>query len=171
MIILQTAGGDDASGVAGFAGSLFGTDAGFQATTFRSNDYIHRLNRTLQTELRAVCAYQAVRPGVKAIDCDHAVEEHQYSARQIVRLVVANRGIPEDHAPLTTSLTTTVFRLCGALPTSMGQVATISALVTLEKSLFDSYSKLLDQAPPADAELLDLLAKRTGRRIEGLRGL
>ena len=47
MIIFQTAGGGDA-GAFGLKGGLL--DARPPATTFRSNAYIHRLNRTLQAE-------------------------------------------------------------------------------------------------------------------------
>jgi hypothetical protein len=166
MIIFQTAGGD--AGALGLKGGLL--DARPPATTFRNNAYIHRLNRTLQAEMRAVSAYRTLkdRPAF-----DELAAGHQLAGKELVRLIIANRGIPEDRSALSLGLTRRFIHLCAALPSRLsGRVAT-STLRQLERQLVVSYRKLMGLAPGCDLPILaDLLkaAERQARKLDATSG-
>lgn len=167
MIIFQTAG---SGGWAGSSLSALGRELlgeGPAATTFRSNGYIHRLNRTLQAEMRAVSAYSAGRDALHAKNG----EEHGHAGKTLVRLIIANRGIPEDRTVLSLGLTRTWIGLCTRIPTKLFEKATAGTLLTLEAQLARRYRELLREAPARDVpELRDLLKKTERRRTGLLRG-
>jgi hypothetical protein len=159
MIIFQTAGCGCANGLKINAGILDRGSA--PATTFRSNDYIHRLNRTLQAEMRALSAYTSLLSNPQ----DHAdlvltAENHQLASRELIRLIIANRGIPEDRAGISLGLTRSLIRLCTLVPTRLTDKVSLSTLRRIEQGLVVRYEKLLKMAPTRDQEaLLHLLAQ------------
>ena len=159
MIIFQTAGCGCANGLKINAGILDRGSA--SATTFRSNDYIHRLNRTLQAEMRAVSAYASLLINPQ----DHAnfgltAENHQLASRELIRLIIANRGIPEDRAGISLGLTRSLIRLCTLVPTRLTDKVSLSTLRRIEQGLVVRYETLLKMAPTRDQEaLLHLLAQ------------
>ena len=159
MIIFQTAGCGCANGLKLSAGILDRGSA--SATTFRSNDYIHRLNRTLQAEMRAVSAYASLVINPQ----DHVnfvptAENHQLASRELIRLIIANRGIPEDRAGINLDLTRSLIRLCTLVPTRLTDKVSLSTLRRIEQGLIVRYQKLLKMAPARDQEeLLHLLAQ------------
>src|SRR5262249_32611129 len=148
MIIFQTASGGDV-GSLGLRRAL--SHAQVPATTFRHNAYIHRLNRTLQAEMRAVSAYRsASSKSASARLLDDAETGHQESGKTLVRLIIANRGIPEDRSALSLGLTRTFIQLCTLVPTELSRRVTLGTLKQLEKNLIASYRKLLEAAPGRD---------------------
>ena len=159
MIIFQTAGSGCANGLKINAGILDRGSA--SATTFRSNDYIHRLNRTLQAEMRAMSAYSSLltNPQDRA-NFALAAENHQLASRELIRLIIANRGIPEDHVGIRVGLTRSLIRLCTLVPTRLTEKVSLSTLSRIELGLVARYQKLLKMAPARDQEaLLHLLAQ------------
>lgn len=162
MIIFQTAGGGNA-GSFGASAALLRERGAPVATTFRSNEYIHRLNRALQAEMRAVSAYRGL--GVRF---DEAHAAHQDSGKELVRLIIANRGIPEDRTALSFGLTRTLIHLCNAMPARLGERATLGTLQKIEGHLVQSYKKLQTMAPSRDRPILDELLARTERQANAL---
>lgn len=158
MIIFQTAGGGDASSI-GF-GAIF-SETGAPATTFRTNSYIHRLNRTLQAEKRAVSGYNAARRqlGLLGELADTAISMHQASAKELIHLIIANRGIPEDKTIISIGLTRTFITACRVIPDPVALKATLGTLQGIERHLVFSYKKLKNQAPRRDLAILDELLK------------
>ena len=160
MIIFQTVGCGCANGFKITAGMLENPDV--SATTFRTNDYIHRLNRALQSEMRAYSAYNSLLTHTSdhsELEC--SAEQHQQSSRDLVRLIIANRGIPEDRAALNLGLTKGLIRLCTMVPTKLTERVSISTLKRVELSLVSQYRRLQKMAPPRDQEDLRRLLKIT----------
>ena len=114
MIIFHAAGNE-------ISGSTFSTafiGAGRTApTTFRNNSYIHKLNRTLQAELRTVSAYSGVikNQNNKPADYSRTCQAHQKSGRQLVKLIIQNRGLPDDNPSISIGLTESWVKLCSFL--------------------------------------------------------
>ncbi len=165
MIIFQTAGG----GAGGFTVGTTTIPEAYQphATTFRSDEYIHGLNRTLQAEMRALSAYRAYAKSEPT--SDHSLvmlEEHQAASRELVRLIVLNRGVPEDRSALSLGLTRTFIQICAAFPSRLLERATLSTLSSLERHLVARYQKILKDAPARDAPALEELLRQTESRIE-----
>jgi hypothetical protein len=161
MIIFQTAGSGDL-GSLGLRRALAG--APVPATTFRNNAYIHRLNRTLQAEMRAVSAYRSSGDETgSAAFLDLAETGHQDSGKALVRLIIANRGIPEDRSALSLGLTRTFIQLCALMPPALTRRMTHGTLKQLEKSLIASYKKLLAAAPNRDVHVLEELLDKSER--------
>lgn len=171
MIIFQTAGGS--SGGITLGGAILGDRDRASATTFRNNDYIHRLNRTLQAEMRAISAYQSLPHGSGGASVigdmgDKAFTAHQMAGKQLVCLIIASRGVPEDRSALSLGFTKTFIQICSAIPSRLFERATASTLLTLERQLVQSYLRLLKEAPARDAGILKDLRVLTERRAAEL---
>jgi hypothetical protein len=159
-IIFQTAGG-------GTTGSVGLSSSGFlghpPSTTFRSNAYIHRLNRTLQAETRALNAYAALtRKAEPRLEgrLRVATDAHQDGGRELVRLIIAHRGIPEDKAAISLGLTGSALRLMRAFPEQVARRATTQTLIGLERLIIGNYRKAIKLAPACDKEILEDLLTR-----------
>ncbi len=165
MIIFQTAGGGSGS-MSLDSGILAGRGAA-ECTTFQTNDYIHKLNRTLQAEMRAVSAYGSLaeKPELGSELAD-VTAGHQHAGRELVRLIVANRGIPEDKVGVSLGLTKTFVQLCASMPRGIAGRATRTTLIRLEQNLVGSYHKLLKLAPARDAGILTELLAQTEKHTE-----
>jgi len=157
MIIFQTAG-CSYTGAIGFKSGLR-TDASGQATTFRSNDYIHRLNRTLQAEVRALSAYLSLanhRSSTATIEDGSAA--HHLASRELVRMIISGRGVPEDRSTLSLGLTRRLVSLLNRMPSGIAERATTATLRQLERKLILHYKQLIAIAPARDVDSLrDLL--------------
>lgn len=164
MIILQTMGGAGGGSGEWVAGGL---DA--QCTTFRNNSYIHRLNRALQAELRLVSTYGGVLSKLDASHVFHRYcDEHQRAAKDLVRLIISNHGIPEENSPLDLGLTRTFVQFCSAVPGRFLQRARETTLYQLERHQLHAFQRLLEEAPGRDVEALTALRKLTENRLETL---
>lgn len=171
MIIFQTAGGNSGSMTLG--GGILADRDRVSATTFRNNTYIHRLNRTLQAEMRAISAYQSLDHGESGASViggmgDKAFTAHQAAGKQLVCLIIANRGVPEDRSALSLGLTRTFIQICSRVPTRLFERATASTLMTLERQLVHAYERLIKEAPTRDTCVLVDLLSLTERRVEEL---
>ncbi|MEN9834205.1 MAG: hypothetical protein RL011_398, partial [Pseudomonadota bacterium] len=132
------------------------------ATTFRTNEYIHRLNRALQAEMRAYSTYAGlISHSHEDQEWDLHADNHQHAARDLVRLIIGNRGIPEDRAALSLGLTEKLVRLCTMVPTKLTDKVSASTLRRLELSLVVRYRKLIKMAPARDRPDLQRLLKST----------
>lgn len=167
MIIFSSAGG----GVGGLTvgRGLLGASSQASVTTFRNNSYIHRLNRTLQAEMRTIAAYRACLKALQTVDGAAATlaansAEHQVAGRELVRLIIANRGIPEDRSALSFGLTPALIRIFSGLFAR----ATRGTLEALERRLAIHYQALLKEAPAYDAVVLTELLKQTQQHIVAL---
>lgn len=157
MIIFQTAGGGDAGSFP--LGGLF-SDSDVPATTFRNNSYIHRLNRTLQAEMRAISAYKAAHRQLADESCDlldKIIASHQSAGRELVNLIIFNRGIPEDRSTISIGLTRTIIGAWRAIPDPVATKATLSTLRSLERHLVSLYKRLKTEAPRRDLPVIEHL--------------
>lgn len=170
MIIFQMATTGEVSGFTVGGGLL--SDYQPSATTFRSDSYIHRLNRTLQAEMRAISACRAYVSGLNTAKGEEQLApvveangtEHQAAGRELVRLIIANRGIPDDRSALSLGLTKTFISLCGLVPARIFERASVGTLSSLERHLKQQYERLLKVAPARDVLILGDLARQAARR-------
>lgn len=154
MVILQTVNGSN-TGSTDIAAVLRRRSCKAPYTTFHNSEYIHRLNRTLQAEMRALTGCRRLlnrQPAVAALH--QAISDHDFAARELVRLVIANRGVPEDKSTLSFGLTKTLIGVCSAIPVRLFAKASFSTLVVLEKNLAHRYTRLLAAAPLRDQEMI-----------------
>jgi hypothetical protein len=164
MIIFQTAGCGCANGIKLGHGLLDAAEV--SATTFRTNDYIHRLNRALQAEMRALSAYSSlVAGGADQASLDAGVTIHHGAGRELVRLIIANRGVPEERAALSFGLTRRLITFCNLVPTRLSEQVSFSTLRQLERLLLSHYQKLLTLAPPRDQEPIKQLLAKTQEQV------
>lgn len=163
MIILQTIGGGG-----GFsAGEWVGGNLEAQCTTFRDNSYIHLLNRALQAELRLVSTYAGILTRLESTHpFHHYCSDHQRAAKDLVRLVISNHGIPEENSALNLGLTKTFVQLCSAIPGRLLLEARRKTLVQLERHQVHSYQRLLIEAPGRDVEDLNALLSLSESHLE-----
>ncbi|MBM4252625.1 MAG: hypothetical protein FJ146_11690 [Deltaproteobacteria bacterium] len=160
MIIFQTVGCGCAGGLKISAGVLDGGDS--SATTFRTNEYIHRLNRALQAEMRAYATYTgSLAHPHDNHDWDQHADHHQQASRDLVRLIIGNRGIPEDRTALSLGLTEKLVKLCTMVPTKLTDKVSASTLRRMELGLVLRYRKLIKMAPARDRPDLQRLLKST----------
>jgi hypothetical protein len=166
MIILQTAGSGESGGILG--SNLLANNLD-QTTTFRNNSYIHRLNRTLQAELRAVSAYDCASDLQEDSDTyAQAYTTHQNCGKQLVRIIIANRGIPEEKSSLSFGLTRRWVRLCASIDLPiLAQTAKLT-LTQIERNLQSNYDRLLMEAPVTDIALLEQLKRASQKQLERL---
>jgi hypothetical protein len=163
MIIFQTAG-CGYTGAIGFKSGLL-ADAPSQATTFRSDDYIHRLNRTLQAEVRALSAYVSLahHRSLEPVIAEGSASHH-HASRELVRLVIASRGVPEDRSALSIGLTRRLVTLFNRMPSGLAERATVVTLRQLERQLIPNYKHLLKVAPARDLDTLRELLEQTSKQ-------
>lgn len=163
MIILQTAGSGNSGSILG-AGLLAPRE---QVTTFRNNSYIHRLNRTLQSELRAVSAYNHVFFVNREPDLfQEASQVHQNCGKQLIRIIIANRGIPEEKSALSIGLTKHWFRMCASADQPFLERTALMTLNQIEKNLQINYDRLLREAPVSDIQLLEQLKRSSVKQSD-----
>lgn len=139
------------------------------STTFRRNAYIDRLNLTLQIETITARSYQACR---RRKEKAAQIEQHFSASKALVRLIIENRGVPEDRPFFRLELTPFFVRASDSLPCFINPKRWL--FWRLEARLVRAYAALLRIAPAKDQEILrDLEAKakeqlRRVRRHENL---
>lgn len=160
MIIFQTASGSNGGGI--IHAGLFDK---VTCTTFKSSEYIHNLNRTLQSEMRAIATYQNSSASGEP-NCSDKAAEHQHCARELVRIIIANRGIPEDATVLKNALLPPLVKAYKAFPDQLQKQMLLRTLLQIEKRLHSKYESLIDQAPSRDRLDIRALANKSELRIE-----
>jgi hypothetical protein len=175
MIILQTVSGDLGITFEG-AGLLGESKFAPTATTYRDNSYIHKLNRALQAEMRAVSAYRSLQSSEAlqlnlnpTTDLDQHLLDHQEATKELVRLIILSRGIPEDRTVVSLGFTKTFLQFCSRVPTRLFARVTVSTLAQLERNLLSHYERLLAEAPARDQESLRQLCQAANGHVESLK--
>jgi hypothetical protein len=163
MLILQTVGGDGG----GVGTGSWVTDIDATGTTFRQNSYIHRLNRTLQAELRLVQTYGGVLGRFASEHPFHGFcADHQRAGKDLVRLIISNHGIPEETPALSLGFTKTFVQFCSSIPSRFFEKARQTTLAQLERHQLHSYQRLLEEAPGRDVEALTALLRLTEEHLQ-----
>lgn len=140
-----------------------------QASIFQENDYIRALNQLLQLELGTIALYR--RCFDRWIDANELrfAESHQHAAKNLVNLIVANRGIPDkDRLALPAEISIFVTRLSLHLGSKIGHETARRVCLRMEKMLRRRYHAVLDLAPARDHSCLIHLIYNTKKNIERL---
>jgi hypothetical protein len=139
------------------------------STLFENNSYLRMLNKILQLELGSVEMYRRCIQCLGMQDVDATIEAHRQQAKNLVNLIVYNRGIPEEKG---FSLSPEIGMLAHGLGRHLGKTwAHRTSHVTclhLERMLQRRYTAALSQAPYADRAILQDHAKRTSKHIQWL---
>lgn len=168
MYMLQTTTGEGGYGSIGILGSeVLGLPG--SAETYEDSPYIRRLNALLAKELAAVDVYSKFEHDQSLAQLKYH-EAHQEAGRLLVRLVVANRGLPADRAQgMASSITLVVLEVCGVLPlTGASRRLLLRQLTRLETQLSDDYASLHPAAPLGDAEVLRHLGEKAAARAAAI---
>ena len=140
--------------------------------TYNETPYIQALNSALQLEHAAVAiyiakqrtSYQIRRSGAAALD---RTECHHTALRQLVRLIFAQRGLPDsDPAELTAMTGTVAARVSRYMPTIVQDPVLGVSAQRIELALARRYRQLLELAPESDRllirNLLDQVSQFSG---------
>jgi len=128
-----------------------------EATTFRNNSYIHCLNRTLQSELRLKATYAGLTPHDHPSNYTSLQDKHHANSQKLIRLIILNRGIPEESAPFSVGLSRKLGQFCKNIPQALGQSATKLTVQQLLTNLKHNYDRLILEAPYKDLETIKAL--------------
>lgn len=139
------------------------------STLFENNSYLRMLNKILQLELGSIEMYSRCINCLGVEDVEATIEAHRQQAKNLVNLIVYNRGIPEEKG---FSLSPEIGMLAHGLGRHLGKAwAHRTSHVTclhLERMLQRRYTAALSEAPYADRAILQDHAKRTGKHIAWL---
>lgn len=150
--------GGRASVLLGFSGS--GISRQKDGFTYNDSPYVHGLNRTLQLEQAAIALYTArIRAGQ---DFSTANACHHHAYRQLVRLIFAQRGLPDSDPVSFTAVTTTLAaRASRWIPGAVHTTVLDAGAHRIESALWDRYSALLLIAPDYDRKVIEELLEQT----------
>jgi hypothetical protein len=140
--------------------SLTSVNRRYESFTYNDSPYVHALNRALQLEQAAMYLFNArLRAGE---DCNSIVAFHHYAYRQLVRLIFAQRGLPDSGPATFTAVTTTLAARVGKwMPEGVQHSLFDLSAARLTQSLISRYESLLEIAPPADVEAIEELLQQT----------
>lgn len=123
-------------------------------TTFNDSEYVQRLNVALQLETLAVKVYSQLQK----LDEPAAMERsclHQHSSRQIIRMVIAQRGVPEERpTSLLTLIQAAALQAVELMPSNVQKRLLGRMGVRLARQLKRTYLNLIPIAPPQDVETI-----------------
>lgn len=150
---------------------LFGMGAGTyeQASggfTYNDSPYVHALNRALQLEQAAVAIYAAKQRGAELDEDSRAIAVertscHHDALRQLVRIIFAQRAIPDsDPATFTTLTSTLAARASRWIPSPVKAPVLDLSAHRIETALLRRYEALVSIAPAADLEVLKNLLEQ-----------
>ncbi len=141
------------------------------STLFENNSYLRMLNKLLQLALSLIELYRRCSDCLDRLDVDETVEAHRQQAKNLVNLIVYNRGIPEEKG---FNLTPEIGILAHGLGRHLGRTwahrTSHAGCLHLERMLQRRYALALSEAPYADRSLLQEHSKRIGRNIDWLTG-
>lgn len=156
----------DALGALTFPSFTGNRSSNGQAFNYNDSPYIHALNRALQLEHAAVAIYAAKqrsshhlnRSGATAID---RTSVHHTALRQLVRLIFAQRGLPDsDPAGITAMTGTVAARVSRYMPHIVQDPVLGVSAQRIELALARRYRQLLSIAPDADRTLIATLLEQ-----------
>lgn len=139
------------------------------STLFENNSYLRMLNKLLQLELGSIEMYRRCSECLGMENVETTIEAHRQQAKNLVNLIVFNRGVPEEKG---FSLSPEIGMLAHSLGRQLGRSwAHRTSHVTclhLERMLQRRYRAALAEAPYTDRGILQDHAKRTGNHIAWL---
>ncbi len=139
------------------------------STLFENNSYLRLLNKLLQLELSLVEMYKRCEGSFSESEMLLAQESHRLQARNLVNLIVYNRGIPEEKG---FSITPEISRLAHGLGRHLGRsLAHRTSRMTclhLERMLQRRYNAAIAEAPYSDRSILQDHLKRGSKNIAWL---
>ena len=137
------------------------------STLFENNHYLRLLNKLLQLELGSIELYRRCSECLRFAGVESIVDAHRQQAKNLVNLIVYNRGIPDKNG---FSLSPEIGILAHGLGRHLGQSwAYRTSHVTclhLERMLERRYQAAVAEAPYGDRDILNDHAKRSGNHIE-----
>lgn len=136
------------------------------STLFENNSYIRILNKLLQLELGLIDLYGRCRENLGMEHVEITIEGHRQQAKNLVNLIIYNRGIPEEAG---FSLSPEIGILAHGLGRRFGRSwayrTSHMSCLHLERILQRRYISALREAPYSDRGILEDHAKRTSRHI------
>ncbi len=139
------------------------------STLFENNSYLRLLNKLLQLELQLVELYKRAEACYDSEQAMDIRESHRLQARNLVNLIVYNRGIPEEKGfSLTPEIGMLAHGLGRHLGRSMAQRTSRMTCLHLERMLQRRYNAAIAEAPYADRSILQDHLKRSAGTIAWL---
>lgn len=139
------------------------------STLFENNSYLRMLNKLLQLELGAIEMYSRCRDCLDSDQVEATIETHRQQAKNLVNLIVYNRGIPEERGfSLSPEIGFLAHELGRRFGRSWAQRTSHMTCLHLERMLERRYASALSEAPYPDRGILQDHAKRTGNHIAWL---
>ncbi len=141
------------------------------STLFENNTYLRMLNKLLQLELGSIEMYRRCSEclQMEGESVAQVIEAHRQQAKNIVNLIVYNRGIPEKKGfSLSPEIGMIAHELGRHLGRSWAYRTSYGACLHLERMLQRKYAAALTEAPYGDRGILNDHVKRTGNHIEWL---
>ena len=128
--------------------------------TYNDSPYIHALNRSLQLEQAAIALYSArIRAGQ---DFNSRNSCHYFAYRQLVRIIFAQRGLPDsDPVSFTAVATTLTAKASRWLPGAVHSSILDAGAYRVEHALSKRYKSLLALCPQCDRDLIEELYQQT----------
>lgn len=134
--------------------------------TYNDSPYVHELNRALQLEQAAVAIYAAKQRGqdqdpITQDDARERTNCHHHALRQLVRIIFAQRAIPDSDPASFTALTSTIAAKASRwIPSPVKTPVLDLSAHRIEAALLRRYEALIGIAPPADTEVLKNLLEQ-----------
>ncbi len=139
------------------------------STLFENNHYLRMLNKLLQLELGSIELYKRCSQCLRIDNVDSLINAHRQQAKNLVNLIVYNRGIPEKNG---FALSPEIGMLAHGLGKQFGRSwafrTSRMTCLHVERLLKRRYQAALAEAPYADRGILVDHAKRSGYHIEFL---
>jgi bacterioferritin (cytochrome b1) len=141
------------------------------STLFENNSYLRMLNKLLQLELGSIEMYRRCSGCLQIEDQSiiDVIEAHRQQAKNLVNLIVYNRGIPEEKG---FSLSPEIGMIAHGLGRHLGRSwayrTSHGACLHIERMLERKYAAALAEAPYGDRGILNDHAKRTSNHIDWL---
>ncbi len=131
--------------------------------TYNESPYVHALNRALQLEQAAIAVYAARQRGAGPIAaCRERTGCHHHALRELVRMIFAQRAIPDsDPATFMAVTSTLAARAARWMPQPVKLPVLEISSQRIEISLFRRYEKLVKIAPPSDLAVIKNLLEQT----------
>lgn len=127
-----------------------------KSTLFHDDQYIRKLNQLLNSEQLCVNIYAHMAVHMEPIRT-HLADQHQRAGRMLRTIIIANRGLPEDHSAISDEAPRWILHAIEALPKRLSAFAAHHACRRLEQQLMDHYEEILEMAPASDAHDLKTL--------------
>ncbi len=136
---------------------------------YSDNEYTRFLNQILALELGATHLFQLCNQRHVASWDTCLYEDHLSSAKEINRLIILNRGIPnQDGMALSAEVSMMLTRLSSHLSDRLARQTARKLAVTLERILRRRYHKAIQLAPFRDRETLNHLLGKTRSNLRRL---